>query len=400
MQAATTEESFSLLPSTPRALFASVGNSESKPRKVSNAVFTSSQCNGRGLCRYSAGRTAVACITLIASLVSVSTEPPLAAERPRSDLRALNLRFLGGDKQVPSVNAELVILNGHGSSQKRFGPFPLDADGVCTVNLAPGPYHLQLTSEKELPYLSVEVLWNNLNGVAEPDLNLLVTNLGAEKWLRGKRRDDGYERSVEPNGAPRITYRLLPATELVLRAVDAQTGNGLAGVQFYEENAFGEEWGHPIDGENIRAKRPSRKKTLADAGLYSTDKDGYFRRLIGAKSGYTYGVAKVPPGYQRIDTPREVAIDVKYGQKRAEYVSRKWMSILHRCSATPCIGAHAKIAMGPRAFGWATRVSQASVHFWHASTETHSAANVTFEGASCKCASPCHQALQLLVRMF
>src|SRR5205809_814592 len=119
---------------------------------------------------------------------------------------------------------------------------------------------------------------------------------------------------------PRITYTLLPACELVLRAVDADTGKGLQGAEFYTENAVGEEWGHPIYGENLGSQFIELSKAPIPADAYVTDQDGMFKRLVGANAGFKYGVLKAPAGYEEIEPRIEVDVDVVYGQRRAEHV--------------------------------------------------------------------------------
>ena len=144
------------------------------------------------------------------------------------------------------------------------------------------------------------------------------TLAGAEKWLEGKRREE--EGKGENEAKWRVTYTLLPACELVLRAVDAETGKGLPGAEFYEENAVGEEWGHPIYGENIGSKFLKESEDEKLKAAWRTDKDGNFRRLVGANAGFTYGVLKPPAGYEKAEPPAEVEVKILYGQSRAEHV--------------------------------------------------------------------------------
>src|SRR5687768_1525036 len=102
---------------------------------------------------------------------------------------------------------------------------------MAIIALPPAFYTLHLSSAKEWPFLRVEQLWNGRHRRHAPSLNLRVTESGAEKWLDGDRREEGYESPAQPGAAPRITYTLLPACELVLRAVDAETGDGLPGAE-------------------------------------------------------------------------------------------------------------------------------------------------------------------------
>jgi hypothetical protein len=51
-----------------------------------------------------------------------------------------------------------------------------------------------------------------------------------------------------------------------------------------------------------------------------TNKNGNFRRLIGANAGFKYGVEHAPPGYEEVKPRREVEIDIPYGRTHAEHV--------------------------------------------------------------------------------
>lgn len=232
--------------------------------------------------------------------------------------QSVEIRLVGGPKAEPLPNVQVEFTTGHGSNRKSFGTFITDDAGLLKASLPVGFYYLHLTSDKELPYLSVEYLWDKESRGPRPDLSLNVTKSGVEKWLAGKKRDEGYEPPAEPNNLPRITYWLLPACELTLRAADADTGEGLPGVEFYEENAVGEDWAHAICGQNIRSKFSWDREPDA-ASANHTDQDGNFRRLVSANAGFTYGVWKPPAGYEAV-TPSEVEIDIRYGQLRAEHI--------------------------------------------------------------------------------
>jgi hypothetical protein len=244
--------------------------------------------------------------------------PDSAAEERPADQWPIRLQLLSSDKQAPLAGIEVVVTEGYGSDQKKFGPFITDEAGTIRAQLPVGFYSLHLKSQKELPYLPVEAHWNQRSRGPRPDLSLRVTDSGAEKWLDGKRRDNGVPPAAAPEDATRIVYRLLPACELVLRAIDAESGQGLAGARFYTENALGEEWAHDIQGENLGAK-PLQDDAQADVKNDATDSEGIFRRLVGANANFTYGVASAPPGYEHLGGGREFEIPIIHGQRRAEH---------------------------------------------------------------------------------
>lgn len=253
----------------------------------------------------------------LVSLVGVAMSGVIRAEEPASrpatnvasseQQTPVTLRLLGaGKKAVPLPEVDVVVTEGYGEDQKKFGPYRTNTAGDVSFKLAPGFYSLHLTSKKEWPYLTVEEVWTGRTRAATPSLDLRVTKDGAEKWLDGKARDAGPVPGT-------LTYTLLPACELVLRAVDADTGKGLPGAEFYTENALGEEWAHAIEGHNLGF--PDK----APAEAQQTDKNGDFRRFVGATGGYAYGVERAPEGYEAVDA-REIDLDIPFGKPKAEHV--------------------------------------------------------------------------------
>jgi hypothetical protein len=125
-------------------------------------------------------------------------------------------------------------------------------------------------------------------------------------------------------------FNLADPCELVLRAVDVDTGEGIPGVAFVTENAGDEEWERPIChqtlGPNeIREMGVFEWEALDDAS-FQTDQQGYFRRYVGPRtSGWSYGIRVVPPGYEpvnrngEVDWNEEVKIETPLGRKKAEH---------------------------------------------------------------------------------
>ena len=215
---------------------------------------------------------------------------------------------MGADNGKPIVGlvVEGIVLR---DQSQKFGPFTTNEEGAVTAEIPSGFYRLFLTAEQETGYLPVDKFWENQPRKWTRQLNLQVHESGVEKWLDGKPRDEGNEPPKNPGGTATITYHLLPACELVLRAVDAETGEGIAGVEFYQENLLAEDWSRPIDGQNIGWK----KSDDVEAGL--TDEDGYFRRLVSANAGYKYHVWKSQRALSE-----DATVDIVFGQTRAEHV--------------------------------------------------------------------------------
>ena len=284
---------------------------------------------GRGLrhLEYSRDGRRLACTTIRGDVVFwelgdlQAQEPKVSKVAPNAAFgnekrQPLFLRFLGGPKNEPLAGIEVRITNGYGDEKKSFGSHKTDETGTVKVSLPIASYQLELTSEKELPYVPVEKLWNEASRGPTPDLSLNVTKAGVEKWLAGKRRDEGHEPNFM-DGVPQITYTLLPACELTLRAVDVETDEGLPGAEFYKENAVGEDWARAIESENIGSSFPYLKP-VSDEKRF-TDKNGIFRRWVGANHGFEYGVQTAPSGYREVE-PSTQEVDVRWGRTRAELV--------------------------------------------------------------------------------
>jgi hypothetical protein len=309
-------------------------------------------------------------LLLQCSTTLTATEPKKseakATEAQSPETHKVLLRFVGGEKQIALAGVEVTLTNGYGSQQKKFGPFKTDKDGAAEAALPAGFYSIYLDSAKPLPFLSVDMLWNKETRGHSPDLSLYITpqngKIAIQKWLRGKARAEGTEAPTADRPA-RLTYTLLPACELILHAVDADTGKPLAGATFYTECAVCEDWARDIDNANIggqaRAPAPDKEKgsqakpaatekaggekteaveTTSDKSsdgktpddkssqdamkVFSqpaTDASGILRRLVTAKANYTYGPMQSPPGYEPVPEFQEVELAIAYGQAKAEH---------------------------------------------------------------------------------
>ncbi len=104
------------------------------------------------------------------------------------------------------------------------------------------------------------------------------------------------------------------ACELTLRAVDSQTGKGIAGVRFDRERALAELWASPVVNDILGRHRNG--ETL-------TDEDGYVRFLVSPAT-WSYMILKYPESYNSIvpiDGRQEVEIETPVGGK-VEYTFR------------------------------------------------------------------------------
>ena len=219
------------------------------------------------------------------------------------------VRFVGGDQAEPIPGLQVTATN-YGEDAKKYGPFTTDEEGKTKVSLpTTGSYRLTLGATKETPWLPVEKKWIGKRLGGMNSLYLMVTKDDLEK---GPGEEKG-PLATSKNGERLVSFHLIRACKVVLRAVDADTGEGIPGAEFYTENALGEMWADEIFGKNIGYRKPILTKDRR------TNSEGTFIRWLGSDAGYAYGVQRVPPGYELIN-PKEVEFNIRYGQAKAEHV--------------------------------------------------------------------------------
>lgn len=218
----------------------------------------------------------------------------LAETAPR-ERRNVHWVFTGGDEQRPLPGLHLSVLTAEGAPDALIAVGQTDEQGVFERTLPVGNYHLRLSSDREFPYLPA---------TSDPALR-------ASPW--------GARVRVEPRAeANSLAINLLESCELVLRAVDVETGEGIPHVRFYTENAAGEYWADDVRGDNL-GYRPQGAAEGENHEL--SDQQGYFRRGVGPHPGYVYG-AWTPQGYRLAEGEHEVELDTSFGKQRVEHVFR------------------------------------------------------------------------------
>ena len=261
--------------------------------------------------------TLLASVSFVASASSQSGpgEPPIDPAKVSADddgekIKTI-VRFTGGVQAVPIQGLQVTARIGHFKESKTFGPFTTDEDGLTEVILpTTGSYRLLLDSANETPWLPVDKQLKGKSRGANKRLYLNVKKDGVERWLDGKTSPH----ETTEDGERLVSFNLIQACEVTLRAVDVETGEGIAGAEFHTECALAEEWGHEIFGRNIGFKKPDSNKDRR------TNSKGDFVRLLGADAGYTYFVWKSPPGYEVINPIKETEFNIRYGEKKAEHV--------------------------------------------------------------------------------
>lgn len=219
--------------------------------------------------------------------------PALAAPDPETRTRKVVIEILGGAKQVPLEGLKLVLAQRPDAQTRlKAAEGVTDRDGVAAFRLAPGTYYIDLASAKELPYLKIPLGYKG-----HP--------IHHSHWVK-----------VTDDAAQRFSITLADACKLTLRAVDVDTGKGIAGVTFATENALAEQWAQPIGADNLGA--PPRGEQ-AEGNTPKTGADGRLTHYVGPRPGWTYFVWKKPPGYEAIDG-KEVELKTTNGTAAVEHV--------------------------------------------------------------------------------
>lgn len=83
----------------------------------------------------------------------------MAAAQPKPDdpPRTVRIQFLGGAKTVALEGLKIVALSGDYAHRKMVADGTTNEDGHVALSLAPGYFHVELTSPKELPYFPLPV---------------------------------------------------------------------------------------------------------------------------------------------------------------------------------------------------------------------------------------------------
>jgi hypothetical protein len=214
----------------------------------------------------------------------------------KAEDRRVTVTFLGGAKKVPLDGLKVSIRKhtGDWTDDRRRKPLTdgkTDKDGAVRFALADGYYYVDIESEKELPYLYLPA--------------------------GHKGHPSVYDRIIKVGKEAVFEFNLADACKLTLRAVDADTGEGIPGVEFVTENALGEYWAETITGDNLGARPAGKGKQ--DKNL-KTDKDGNFVRFVGPRPGYTYYVWSAPKGYAVPAAFGEVELKTPLGTEKVEHV--------------------------------------------------------------------------------
>lgn len=206
--------------------------------------------------------------------------------------RALRVHLVDSRDASPIAGLTVEAVRWEGPRNKSVdGVTTTNADGIARFdNLDAIRYHWRLSAKAELPYIG-----------------------------------DGRSSNAD---AEVVVIPLRRACELVLRAVDDQTGRGIPGVKFGREHAGGELWMQVIVPDTLGSRRPVRYSFKRKAGLpaeeeYETDSEGYYRCLVGPRT-WSYTVYQHPKGYDSIvpiDGRHEVEIATPSG-RRVEYTFR------------------------------------------------------------------------------
>lgn len=209
--------------------------------------------------------------------------------------KKVTITLLGGAKKIPLEGVKVTLRSSTGDwtadLKNKVADGKTGKDGAVGFTLKEGSYYVDIASEKELPYLGLPVGY--------------------------KGHPNHYGRMIKVGKEGAFEFNLADACKLTLRAVDADTGEGIPGVVFVTENALGEYWAEQINGDNLGATQIINGHT--DDSL-KTDKDGNFTRFMGPRPGWTYYVWTLPKGYTTPDAYGEVELKTPIGKDKVEHV--------------------------------------------------------------------------------
>jgi hypothetical protein len=143
-----------------------------------------------------------------------------------------------------------------------------DADGFVKLLLQVGWHELTLGNDRPL------------DGIELNETKLGVRNTGrTQTFLRMTRR----------------------GTEVIFRAIDADSRQPMASVSFWREKPAGEYWFEVVRNENVGSDPKQISDDDSRKVPYVTDKEGLYRCQMRAARGWTYHVHQRPEGYDEVD---------------------------------------------------------------------------------------------------
>jgi hypothetical protein len=204
--------------------------------------------------------------------------------------KKVSFRFLGGAKKVPLEGLKVTIraYTGDATADEKAKPLTdgkTDKEGTALFTLAEGYYYVQITSDKELPYLY-----------------MLVGD-------KSKGSPGRFSEMIRVGKETAFEFNLADACKLILRAVD-ENGKGMPGVSFMMMSQTAE-YSSAVIGDILGVDRQKQGKDVSD-------KDGYLVRYMGPWDGYTYFAWPTPEGYEVVGN-LEVEIPTPLGKEKAEH---------------------------------------------------------------------------------
>lgn len=198
---------------------------------------------------------------------------------PRSPLNQ-PVFITGGNDHKPLANVRFVIRPYDTTTRKYAEPSQIltNEAGEALLQLYAGKYLYVIDSDSSLPFLRKRV-------------------------------------SIEFNAKERLEINLQDPCRLELRAVDSDTGQGIAGVVFAKERPYAEFWAQGIFSQTLGTSlRYQPGKPLPENDEFKTDNDGYFRAGVADRYPWLYFVWTAPSGYKVVGM-EEVELTTKPGMQ-------------------------------------------------------------------------------------
>ncbi|MCP4786686.1 MAG: hypothetical protein GY878_24390 [Fuerstiella sp.] len=208
------------------------------------------------------------CVFTLVGHRLATADPDIARESVVKNARNVHLQLLDCDRRTPLANVNIhAYLIAHPSrSDKPITTVRSDSAGWVKLPLAQGVYWLKLDAEETIDCI----------GLHEPRIGVFGYS-HRQDFIRVARR----------------------GCEVVFKAIDADTGQGIQGVSFWEENAGLEHWCDTSTPDNVGSKRSSSEEKNRANTAFQTDANGVYSMLRLPQEGWTYHV-HVPKGFETV----------------------------------------------------------------------------------------------------
>ena len=196
------------------------------------------------------------------------TGPDNVQATPDQSPIPLQIHVVGGEKAMPLGGIKVSIWPGTSLNQvweeKPQAWAETNTKGIARTRLLPGRYVFDVSCRRELPYL----------------------------------HQSGRFQVSESNTPTELKIQLSDPCQLTLRALDIDSGEGVAGVTFAKERPYDEHWAEGVASNTLgKTKYNLQHQVPLKGRLFETDKTGTYRVQTAERIPWWYSVWTMPKGY-------------------------------------------------------------------------------------------------------